>query len=82
LTRHPGPVKAGALDALDQQVDRFGRPVGDPIGVEVGQQLLAPGVDRSGQAVQLGDVGVGAVAEPPVELVFGLCPSRAAVDET
>jgi hypothetical protein len=41
------------LDLLDQQVDGFGGPVGDTVGVEVGQQLTAPGVDCAGEANQL-----------------------------
>jgi hypothetical protein len=53
-----------ALDLLDQEVDGFGRPVGDPVGVEVGQQLAVPGVDGAGQALELGDIGVGAVGQP------------------
>jgi hypothetical protein len=49
-----------SLDFLDLQVRGLGRSVGDAAGVEAGQQFLRPGVDRSGEAVQFGDVGVGA----------------------
>ena len=55
-----------ALYLLDQEVDRFGGSVGDPVGVEVGQQLAAPGVGGAGQPFELGDTGVGALHEPGV----------------
>ena len=63
---------AGAFHLFDQQVGGFGRSVGHTAGVEVGQQLGAPGVDGAGQAVQFGDVGVGAVGQPPVQPLLGV----------
>jgi len=62
-----------SLDLLDQQFGRLGPGVEDSAGVEVGEELFAPGVDRAGEAVQLGDLGVGAVEEPAVEAYLGLC---------
>jgi hypothetical protein len=69
------------LDLLDQEVDRFGRSVGDAAGVEVGQQLGAPGVDGAGQSLEFVDAGVGAVGEPGVEMLFGAGPVGAAVEQ-
>ena len=57
-----------ALDLLDEQVDRLGGSVRQTVGVEVGQQLDAPGVDRAGQTGQLGDGRVGAVGQPAVQV--------------
>ncbi len=36
-------------DLLDDQVDGFGAAVGDPTGVEVGEHLLAPGLQCSAE---------------------------------
>ena len=40
-----------------------------------------PGVDGAGQAGELGDVGVGAVGEPPVERRSGAVPVGFVVDQ-
>lgn len=60
-----------SLDLLDQQVHRLGRAVGHPAGVEVGEQLIPPGVDGAGQAAQLGDLGIGATDEPVQQPLLG-----------
>jgi hypothetical protein len=62
---------ADPLDLLYQGVDRFGGPVGQAAGVEVGEQFGTPGVEGSGEAVQFRDVRVGAVDEPAVQVMFG-----------
>ena len=72
---------AGSLDLLDEQVHRLGGPVGDAAGVEVGEQLGPPGVDGAGQAVELGDVGVGAVHQPPVQPPLGVVAGLGAVHQ-
>ena len=71
---------ADALDFLDEQVHRFGAPVADAAGVEVGEQLTSPGVDGAGEAVQLGDIRVGAVNQPPIQPLLGLGAIGRAVD--
>ncbi len=45
------------FDLLDQAADGLGWPVGDSAGVEVGEQLISPSVDGSGQSAPLGDLG-------------------------
>jgi hypothetical protein len=42
-------------DLLDDQVDGFGAAVGDPTGVEVGEHLLAPGLQCSAEPSHLRD---------------------------
>ncbi len=67
MQQQPEPVvgevaeaKADSLDALDEQVDGFGGAVAGSVGGEVGEQLVLPGGDGAGQAVQLGHRAVGA----------------------
>ena len=49
-------------DLLNDHVDRFGAAVGDPAGVEVRQDLLAPGAEGAAEPGDLGDrAGVEAV---------------------
>ena len=67
----PGVVEVAeavsdAVYLLDQEVGRFGGFVGDPVGVEVGQQLAAPRVGGVGQLFELGGTGIGALQEPGV----------------
>ena len=50
---------ADALDLLDEQVHRFGRPVRQS-GVVVGEHLVLPRSDGLGEPVQLGDLGLRA----------------------
>jgi hypothetical protein len=59
------------LDLLDQPVDGFGGSVGDAVGVEVGEQLVAPGVDGAGQPDQFGYLVFGDVGEPAQQPSFG-----------
>ena len=40
---------------LDDQVDGFGAAVGDAAGVEVGKQLLAPGLEGAAEPSHLRD---------------------------
>jgi hypothetical protein len=40
---------------LDDQVDRFGAAVGDPVGVESGQDVLLPLLEGAAEAGDLGD---------------------------
>src|SRR5215212_9736012 len=42
-------------DLFDDQVDGFGAAVGDTTGVEVGEHLLAPGLQCSAEPGDLGD---------------------------
>ena len=70
-----------SLDLLDEQVDRFGGAVGHAAGVEVGQQFWVPGVDGAGQPGEFGDVGVGAVGQPPIQVLLGAFPVRAGEDQ-
>ena len=42
-------------DLLDDQVDGFGAAVGDAAGVEVGKQLLAPGLEGAAEPSHFGD---------------------------
>jgi len=72
---------AGSLDLLDQQVHHLGRAVGDAAVVEVGEQLVAPGVDSHGEAVQLRDIGVGAMHPPPVQPPPSLVAGLGAVEQ-
>ena len=44
-----------ASDLFDDQVDGFGAAVGDAMGIEVGQYLLAPGLEGATQSGDFGD---------------------------
>jgi hypothetical protein len=44
-----------SADLFDDQVDGFGATVGDSVGVEVGQHLGLPGLQRSAEPGDLGD---------------------------
>lgn len=73
---------ADAVDLLDEQVDRLGRPVGGAGGVEVGQELGAPGPQRAAEAGDLGDWAAGQRLEdgerpPPAVLGVGRVIDRA-----
>ena len=57
-------------DLLDDQVDGFGAAVGDAAGVEVGQHLLAPGLQGAAEPGDLGDragreAGDDLLGDPP-----------------
>jgi len=61
------PWRPDRFTFLDGQARRLSELLETPSGVEVGQRLLTPGIDGAGQEVQLGDVGVDAVGQPPVQ---------------
>ena len=53
---------------LDDQVDRFGAAVGDPTGVEVGQDLRSPGPQCPAEAADLADRARSATTRSPARL--------------
>jgi len=67
-SQNPRPT---LLTFFHEQVDCFGGSVGDTTGGEVGQQFIAPEVDGGGQPDELGNPGVGAVGQPPVQGLLG-----------
>ena len=56
-----------AADLLGEHVDVLDASVRRLAGVVVGENLVAPSVDRACQPRQLGNVGIGAVLEEPDE---------------
>src|ERR671912_2972675 len=72
---------ADPLDLLDQSVDGFGGSVGDAAGVEVGQQLVPPGVQGAGEPDQFGDLVLGDGGEPAQQPPFGPVPGRLSIQK-
>ena len=51
--------EAHSLDPLDEQVHRLRRPVANPAGAEVGEQLRLPRRDGAAEPLELGNAGGG-----------------------
>lgn len=67
--RNPWPVRLICL--ISRLTASVGPLLAPPVS-KVGQQLVPPGVDGAGEAVQLGHVGVGAPGQPAVQMLFGV----------
>ena len=77
MKQEPEPVvvevtesAANSFDLFDHQVGAFGGGVGEPGGV-VGEDLVVPGPDGFGEAGELVDVGLVAVAVEPGQSPLG-----------
>lgn len=67
MQEQTGPVvvevanpESDTFGSFDQQFHRLGTAIAGMAGVEVGEQLVVPGTDGAGEAVQFGGLGVGA----------------------